>query len=343
MVTPNSPVEAASELQEEPQTEVASSEVVLPPSPLELVEQAVSEIPELAPVQNELVIIFVCSTQYVGTDRTPPAAGVVTPDIALEELSLAQSWDRTTIQQACERVMQVLADIWSDLTMRYDEATDRDPTETKILHLAELSQRLSSEQDEQSALIQEAHSLLAMVANVRNKLNLVKPEPVVATRDKEVEEESRGSRLVGNLRALGGKIGGAVVSPIYRVESDEELELVINTASAHVPPPSWKTTPVLNLEDQDIRRFKGVIVRRAQAADDASHAWRGLHGLGLSDLTVTEITDSVEKIAQAQIEQSEKIMREVSDDYGEYRDEIEANQRIRSLLQSVNNFFFPKV
>ncbi len=284
-------------------------------------------------------MVFVCSTQYVGTDRIPPAAGVVTPDIALEELSLAQGWDRVTIQQACERVMQALADIWNDLTFRYDEATDRGPTETKILLLAELSERLSSEQDEQSALIQEAHSLLAMVANVRSKLNLVKPEPVVASRNVE-EEGSRGSRLVGSLRALGGKIGGAVVSPIYRVESDEEQ--AADPALAYVPPPSWKTTPILNPEDQDIKRFKGVIVRRAQAAPDASLAWSGLHGLGLSDLTVTEITNSVEKIAQAQIEQSEKVMREVSDDYGEYRDEIEANQRIRSLLLSVNNFFFPK-
>jgi hypothetical protein len=324
--------------QQTEQTTGATQPPALPPDPTDLADDIINEIPQLAAARDQLRIIFVCATQYVGTPETPPLAGQVSRTEALEELELAQGWTRETIRAACEAVMESLGDVWIDLNERYRQTTEEGPAPRQgLLQLDELAERLSAEQNEQSSLVKQAQDVLALVAAVRAKLGLQTPPkpPQDGPTIELVEGETITEGLLSKLRRFGGMVGGAFFETSRPPEA--------STPVAKQPlKPGWLTQPVLSADDQDMRRFTGIIARRAQAATEPAVAWSGLKGLGLTEQSVVALIDRVESLAQEQLAQSAKIEQEVGESYGRFRQEIETNQRIRVIVRNVNDFFFPK-
>jgi hypothetical protein len=318
-------------------TDEAQAASPLPPDPTELADDTVQDIPQLAKVRDQLRIVFVCATQYVGTAETAPIAGQVSPAEALEELQLAQGWTRETISAACEAVMESLGDVWIDLNDRYRQSTEEGETARQgLLQLDELAERLSAEQNEQSSLVKQSQDILALIATVRAKLGLeaVKAGPGDGAQSDLVEGETIAEGILSKLRRFGGLVGGAFFETSRPVE--------VTTPAAPRVEPGWLTPPVLKADDPELRRFTGIVARRAQAAADAVVAWSGLRGLGLDKQTVTALIDRVEGQAQQQLAQSAKIVQEVGKSYGRFQQEIETNQRIRVIVRNVHAFFFSK-
>jgi hypothetical protein len=234
--------------------------------------------------------------------------------------------------------MESLGDVRIDLNERYRQTTEEGPAARQgLLQLDELAERLSAEQNEQSSLVKQAQDVLALVATVRAKLRLQAPtRPEVDQQPMDlVEGETITEGLLTKLRRFGGMVGGAFFETSRPAEAPKPVP-------QRQVPPGWLTPPVLKPDDQEVRRFTGIVARRAQAASNPAVAWSGLKGLGISEQSVTALIDRVEAMAQEQLTQSAKIAREVGESYGRFRLEIETNQRIRVIVRNVNDFFFPK-
>ncbi len=208
--------------------------MILPPDPLDLTVQAVREVPDLASIQNEVEIVLVCAVQYVGTAGTPPVVPDTKPEEAMEELGLARGWTRETVNAACEMVMERLAGVWQDFNTRYNVATEGDET---LVDLETLSRRLATEQDEQAGLTTRAHEILAQVANVRNKLGILKQSQEAPPAVSQTQEAPQLGGFLNNLRSYGGRM----VAPFYVQEAEApDVEVKVSVA-----PPEPKMDAVL--------------------------------------------------------------------------------------------------
>lgn len=308
----------------------ASPPVPLPPDPFELAAQAASDIPALGTVQKELEMLFVCFTQYA----SPAVAGQTDRDGALMELELAQGWKSETIDAAAQAVVGQLAQQWENLNVRFVEKTNGVSSSTSAaVNLDDLSRRFEIERREQDDLVKASYELLQMVRTVRQKLEL--PVPAVATVPSEAaasQKEDRG-KLLGGLK----KITGAFYS-----SGGNEAPVSAVGVSAHPQGSNWLTLPVWTDADEDVKRFKLIIFKRAQNMPAAEHVWHSLSGLGLKREAVIALIDDVDRKANEQLKQSDAVMKEVTDSFHVFSEEIEAVLRMREVLQSVKNFFFPR-
>ncbi len=310
----------------------ASPSVPLPPDPFELAVQAAADIPDLGIVQKELETLFVCYTQYT----SPAVAGQTDREGALMELELAQGWTGDTIDAAAQAVVGQLAQQWENLNSRFVAETNGvSNSTTAAVNLDDLSQRFETERREQDDLVKASYELLQMVRTVRQKLEL--PLPVAVDTSAQAatpsHREDKG-KLLGGLKKLTGAF--------YSSGDDAPVSPPVMASSLRPQGADWLTPPVWSDTDDDVKRFKLIIFKRSQNMPAAEHVWHSLSGLGLKREAVIALIDEVDRKATAQVKQCDEVMKEVTESFHQFSEEIEAVLRMRDVLQSVKNFFFPR-
>lgn len=315
--------------------------VNLPPDPSELARQAAQEIPILAQLEEPLEVIFVCYTQYVGDRKEKPTRDDVAA--ALEEMQIAQVGNAKTIQLAIQVVNGALKDHWQEINDRFIAAThDTVVGPSHPLGSADLMRRLTDEQNEQQDFIRKSHELKQLVITVRNKLGI----QIVAVTPSEnpaqtVQKDIPDGGLLHGLRKVGGFLSSAVGS----FDSVPDIGSVHDAAQPPFIPPSpvkespWIENSVWTDDDPSVKKFKVIVARKAMETDDPNIAWSKINGLKISREDATKLLADVESLADRQVQQSERIMQEVGQSYGDFKHEIEVIQRIGGVVDAVASFF----
>jgi hypothetical protein len=268
----------------------------------EVVNGALSQLPELIECQDELTLLATMWVRFIN----PPTGGQAPKDKAGRLLNTLMGKTFDDVRTSVRAVNSILTKSRVELAAQYSELTGTkiDPVEL------DLGTRYQEERAEHSELNRQANEVLATVARLAAFYGFENPDPALKT-DEPAKKEGLGERLT---RIAVEKLNDVPAEPV------EELD---------APELAWSTPPVLVLENPEIERFMVV------AGESVGNQQTALSGLQAFDINLTDIQEMSENAAETareQLEVSATILTNVDTDNREFALRIRTHMDVGQLV-----------
>jgi hypothetical protein len=317
-------------VEDEQQLDEATQEVALPeeatpvpkpPSIDDLVNSTIRDLPGLVEWYDSVEMVMTVLATYVGSAEIPILK--VDRQVAFSELDLTHGWRPGDIKQACDNVMEGLADAFQVIQADFEDKTG---TETESADFEAFALRFNSEREEQSKLAGNARALLRVVREVSGQLGIPNPDPG-AQPDKK-DDPKEWIKKVGDAFVGGGR---KALSPLFEFKSQKDIESVVA--------PGWLTDPVIDEEDRDLK-ILDLVQARLGPESDVKLVWATLEKLNLDRERLTEVLERVALKARKQLEQSKEILSTAKSEYEDFERRLDSIRRTQQVILAVHNFFF---